>query len=113
MKYNEATNFEINKAVAEALYGDRVHVEKIISDKSVGHYVFIDGFGPVNYCESPSDAWPIILEHKINLIFKWGAKEPLWTACNKMALVSGSKVEFKNENPLRAAMIVYLKMMEQ
>lgn len=55
-------------------------------------------------CNNPADAWPIIVENRIRinpiLYTKWMAEDYL------------EDVSSCDENPLRAAMIVFLKMNE-
>lgn len=60
-------------------------------------------------CNNPADAWPIITENKISIYAmsetdargKWGAEA-----------FSPSEAYHFNDNPLRAAMIVFLMMKE-
>jgi len=116
--YEDKSDFEINKAVAEALYPDHkvgmsgfgnscnfprdqrgVWVEK------PDGYGLIDIFQP---CESPSDAWPIITDNRIGikprmLTGYWSAEHLEVNACYAYA----------DDNPLRACMIVFLKMQEE
>lgn len=60
-----------------------------------------------NYCNNPQDAWPIIIDNGIAL-FPRAIREDLklWQA--SAPLVGG----FRDENPLRAAMICFLKVKE-
>ncbi|HHK9512600.1 TPA: phage protein NinX family protein, partial [Morganella morganii] len=58
-----------------------------------------------DYCNNPADAYPIIFENKININFRESIKTGV------MAELSGwSGVYSINENPLRAAMEVFLMM---
>lgn len=65
--------------------------------------------GKKNYCNNPADAWPIITESKISIYAmseadargKWGAE----------AFYPNEAYHF-NDNPLRAAMIVFLMMQD-
>ena len=61
-----------------------------------------------DYCNNPSDAWPIILENKISVVNYCGAKND-WYAVNHDFSIES----MTTENPLRAAMIVYLMMEEE
>lgn len=105
MNYEEMSDFEINKIVAEALGME------LSSDHS-GQYVGVisrsDGCRPsykhVNFCNNPSDAWPIIMECKIDIQHRDGFNTPCAKHCDLM---------IANKNPLRAAMIVFLMMQEQ
>lgn len=61
-----------------------------------------------NPCNNPADAWPIIVDSKINIRF--GAKG---MPCEAQFFQYGHEsVECYHENPLRAAMIVFLMMKE-
>lgn len=71
------------------------------------------GFDP---CNNPADAWPIIMQHKINMTFgdntpapdEWGYADAMCKDKNH------NEYEWyeKSGNPLRAAMIVFLEMKE-
>lgn len=60
---------------------------------------------PFDPCNNPADAWPIIVENRIRinpiLYTKWMAEDYL------------ENVSSCDENPLRAAMIVFLMMQEE
>ena len=114
MNYETATDFDINKAVAEALgrniadeqyldYGDRdenIVLSPTMTDKNAG----------VDYCNNPSDAWPIILENRISIIFTDIPKIERAEKNYGSGYVQSVVARHRNENPLRAAMIVFLKM---
>jgi hypothetical protein len=55
-----------------------------------------------DYCNNPSDAWPIVTGSKIGFVPVNGT----WRASS----VTAGYHECSNENPLRAAMIVFLRM---
>lgn len=90
--YSEMSDFEINKLVAIYL---GVKPRKTISFICQEKDIYPD------YCNNPSDAWPIIVENKIciNNFCKFG-----WCSDSE----HGDYVY--HDNPLRAAMIVYLMM---
>ena len=95
------------------------------SDSQINVYVHLivdpewkdsDELDVPNYCESPSDAWPIITENRISVspvqtgINRYHPAKDLWRAnhyrdYNSVFTKSG-------DNPLRCAMIVFLKMQE-
>ena len=132
MDYEELTDFEINKMVAEAILsgwsfeGDGCNV---LED---GKTIFInkDGFGWKDFCNVWNDAGPIIVENKLSII----PVEVIGADRHRYIVSSGSffdlvcmspdgndngalmfgydKQYIDEENPLRAAMIVFLKMME-
>ena len=119
MDYSKLSDFEINKLVAEKL-GYRVKEdfqwEKdqcwVKVDKEKEHSKIFD------YCGDANDAHPIILDNKISVIYN--KYDEIYTACcnyrHSWGCESGDMVELDNdtgnENPLRAAMITFLKMNE-
>lgn len=97
MIYSEMTDFEINKAVASACldewYDNGIWVVRCDDeDRNI--------FNP---CNSWADAGPIIEQKRISLEFVG-----MWRA----STYEGIERE-ANENPLRAAMIVFLMMQEK
>lgn len=113
--YSKMIDFEINKLVALSIGGfeseDIFQLQGVIF-KRHGKYQY-SFFDP---CNNPSDAWPIIVKNNISLHaprFKEG-----WMAeftGGDEDVNDGFDVDYfdaHNENPLRAAMIVYLMMKE-
>ena len=99
MDYSKLSDFEINEAVSMAM------LDKAANPNA--KYIAIN-----DYCNSPADAWPIIADKKICLAFDVFA-EPQdgggWVA----SPAYGWEMErVRHDNPLRAAMIVFLKMQE-
>jgi hypothetical protein len=97
---------QINKNVARAL---SVEWNAIASDGLI-----IDGKSPsVNYCNNPSDAWPIIVENGICITSPTlCSKSNFWHASwneNGGDSLRGL-IAFSDKNPLRAAMICFLKL---
>ena len=86
MNYETASDDEINKAVQHLKQGKQLW------------YPLID------YCNNPSDAWPIIVENRISIN---NYEEDHWEADHTDYIDSVYHI-----NPLRAAMIVFLKMQE-
>lgn len=111
--YSKMSDFEINKAVAEQLYKDKpsLIVQRDVPSRPAVT-VFCDiGDGEIvsilcsDYCNNPSDAWPIIAENKINIDFRDSIKAgPMARLCRDNGIYAVDK------NPLRAAMIVLLMM---
>ena len=103
--YYEMSDFEINKEVASKLYGeDWWHKNGKVIINRQGADVFGDKFSgkvEVDYCNNPSDAWPIILDNKISIVNNYG-----WGAYHNMSGIESSM----HVNPLVAAMTVYLMM---
>ncbi|RYH93352.1 DUF2591 domain-containing protein [Citrobacter werkmanii] len=111
MDYSKLSDFEINKRVADIAMNGTWHVKPSHPDNDTGGWLYgsngIQTYELPDYCNNPADAWPIIAEHGIGIIpYKKGLAEA-WNAAN--GLMSGTT---KDGNPLRAAMIVFLKMKE-
>lgn len=111
--YNKMSDFDINEAAAKALGLE-------LSSGNDGSYVGIvrrrhgclPSYIHVNYCNNPSDAWPIMKESLIGVtpdedgvtMHFYGD----WTA-----RAHCKNLQFTDKNPLRAAMIVYLMMKDE
>lgn len=128
MNYNEMSDFEINKAVAKAV-GRMAKTEfdsGFIGFTKSYHEMYpstvwtaaVDAEGyqceaweQTDYCNDPSDAWPII-----ELLFSQGITL-IMNDTGVMTNNAGVKFNGKSfdveGSPLRAAMIVYLTMQEQ
>lgn len=92
--YSKMSDFEINC---------RVHSE-------VMEISGLDSFKAKDYCNSPADAWPIIVNNGISLeCIVVNRCEKTWRAQFKPSYV---KHRANHKNPLRAAMIVFLMMHE-
>jgi hypothetical protein len=117
MNYEELSDFEINKAVAISL-GKKVSAEQYMDfgdrDENVVLCDLVSRMDEgVNYCNNPSDAWPIILENKISTSWAHTCNGVVfWKAVITNQGQPGElrRIEWHDENPLRAAMIVFLKM---
>ena len=109
-KVDAMSEFEINKAVAIANNQRYGLVEVIPTFVRLMNTETMPAQG-LDYCNNPSDAWPIILENKIHT--GW-AFDDLWRAdiTNQGQAGPFRKEEAVNKNPLRAAMIVFLKRKE-
>lgn len=83
MNYSQMLDFEINCAVAEL----------------VGKHA--------DYCNLWADAGPIIQEHEISIIFKNDENRIHHAFCGP-----SPSAYFDDENPLRAAMVAFLKASE-
>ena len=115
--YAAMSDFEINSAVHNALldkpYELTFHGGGKITwkDKDSGRVIEtgIVGYtknGLHDYCNNPEDAWPIITGSMIS-IRPVGHDGQLWEAAG----MDGMKADY-DKNPLRAAMVVFLMMME-
>lgn len=129
MDYSKMSDFEINKLVAVAT-GARVteSVGFVNTGENIsGHYqepVLLREvtnnrrhWKQYDPCNNAADAWPIIAENKISIM--WMTEEKQWCAWANGELQEGCW-EWKycpddyshDDNPLRAAMIVFLMMQE-
>lgn len=117
MNHEEMSDHEVNKAVA-------INLELDYLVSACGRYISVESrmFDP---CNSPSDAWPIIVDNGISTIKL--NRSDMWLACSDVELETicmspcgndngvscmDSKNNSYHANPLRAAMIVFLMMKE-
>lgn len=113
MDYSKRSDFEINKMVAE-LQSLIINEQQGASLKASSSSVLVNCITEsweFNPCNNPSDAWPIIVDNEIS-VGVWNRDEynPFkWCAEDKYGRC---RSEWTEENPLRAAMIVYLMMKE-
>lgn len=96
MNYQEMTDFEINQLVGR-ISGEAKSSEPILS------LVIRSNGRKYDPCNSWADAGPIIQENRITITSLIDGKE--WDAIS-----IGADIEFRDKNPLRAAMIVFLMM---
>ena len=109
MNYEEMSDFEVNGCISMHMHGFS-WIEFV--DGCASHVKCGDecspGFAMIevsDYCNNPSDAWPIIVANRINVYASEGPDFMPWMAgCGGMVA--------SNRNPLRAAMIVFLMMQE-
>lgn len=110
--YEEMSDFEINKRVFKAIVGEKPlgypHNAdgRSVGDEANGNYRWYD------YCNNPDDAWPIIVKYEIDVIQNNGQDCPLATNSAVMMFRGDDVFICQHENPLRAAMIVFLMMNE-
>ncbi len=121
--YSKLSDFEINCKVANAL-GMTKHFFFLDAEDEFDDDIepsergpiwqtrehFVNGYRPSNGnpftpCNNPSDAWPIIVDSGIGI--RKQKSNGLWVATQE----GGSYPKY-DDNPLRAAMIVYLMMKE-
>ncbi|HAT2827282.1 TPA: DUF2591 domain-containing protein [Klebsiella oxytoca] len=122
MDYSKLSDFEINCSIAEMTghmplseeQGYAGIQESNITAAIVRGPRKIGGFDP---CNEPTDAWPIVVENKISLV--WIAETSRWCASHGGNAESEywgwdecPDVHHESINPLRAAMIVFLMMHE-
>ena len=114
--YSKMSDFEINKLVAIATghkqlgsIGWRGLKDGEFNEVMVRGPLKIGGFDP---CNNPADAWPIIVANNIDVIQDNGQGCALATN-SAIQMFLGDDVHIsQDENPLRAAMIVFLMMQE-
>jgi len=87
--YEDKSDDEINRAVQHMKQGAQLWVPLM------------------DYCGNASHSWPIIEQHGISLDAPLPNINKMW-----MARQDGWHRRYEDENPLRAAMIVFLKMQE-
>ncbi|MCG0494488.1 DUF2591 family protein [Enterobacter hormaechei] len=100
MDYSQLSNRDIDALVLQVIYGNQA------KDKDIMRAWLRGGF---KYTTNPADAWPIIAENKISIYAailgdsrgEWGAE------------ASFTEHYHFHNNPLRAAMIVFLMMQEK
>lgn len=112
MNYDQMSDFEINRAVAGYLGLD---AGKALDprDYDLGEWLNMPSRPtPLDYCNNPADAWPIITEHGISLSAWQNGKD--WTAwfAGKSMEYCAPEFSHASDNPLRSAMIIYLMMKE-
>ncbi|MRT01930.1 phage protein NinX family protein [Ewingella americana] len=104
--YSTMDDLEINQRVFFWRNGE-IKECKGLAKVADGHISYLTTLGYVRFdpCNNPADAWPIILENKINIDHRDTFK------AGPMASMSGRKdIYAVDKNPLRASMIVFLMM---
>lgn len=110
--YEDMSDSEINKAVAlivGATFNDDGEPVRFV-ECDTGAYA---DFNEIEFdpCNNPEDAEPIIIENRIGTIP--APDNGLWKAAHRKIGNDDAPYHFtQNKNPLRAAMIVFLKMNE-
>ncbi|UQQ19939.1 DUF2591 family protein [Citrobacter portucalensis] len=113
MDYSKLSDFEINATIhfghmpCFKVSANYCSFETLIGEmRGFGNYHYKQNFP--DYCNNPADAWPIIVERKINIEWhEWKNSE--W---KPYALNNASTKSCYDNNPLRAAMIVFLMMQD-
>ena len=108
MNYSELSDTEINELVAAtlglAIKDGKIWVKQDATfnfKEEAGSFEMSYNVLIADYCNNPSDAWPIILENRISLSPK-GINWSAWCFYK----------ECEDLNPLRAACIVFLMINE-
>lgn len=106
--YSKLSDFEINKCVAK-IHGGFALTLAVHNETPSGKSFDPGRFDP---CNNPADAWPIIVANNIDIIQDNGQGCALATN-SAIQMFLGDDVHIsQDENPLRAAMIVFLMMQE-
>lgn len=119
--YASMSDFEINSAVHNALLSepysmlfmgnDRIEWTSKDGRKIVTDRVPYTKNGVHDYCNNPEEAWPIITENRIGIIPAPDAGK--WKSAHREVGEDDTPYHFtQSDNPLRAAMIVFLMMKE-
>ncbi|HCO5691315.1 DUF2591 family protein [Escherichia fergusonii] len=110
MDYSQLSDFEINCEVLAVFEPD---VNHMCLSESKGYFYDCgpvgDGWHQIDipdYCNNPEYALPIILANRIGML-------PSEMKCKEQWISTSGKGQFEyHENPLRAAMIVFLMMQD-
>lgn len=111
--YASMSDREINMHVASIIYPEST----VIESRSRPPCAFVTGSVPdcwVDYCNNPEDAWPIILQNRISVIFDSSDESEESDEWVK-ACVGGEEYFISYHychRALRAAMVVFLMMKE-
>jgi len=123
MNYEEMSDFEINAAVTNLVYG--CDGWELNWTNNCFFHCGIDGSGYYrqaihNYCNNPSDAWPIIIENKISIhhdIARYSADSLVYSKRFddgfKIFRHEGKMGDTSSRAALRSAIICYLKMKDE
>lgn len=118
MDYVNMTDFDINSAVTSSIN----NCESWDVNDVEFYHCGIDGSAyysiPIlDYCNNPSDAWPIIIENKISInheIARYSADSLVYSKAYdsgfKIFSFNGEMGDTSSRAALRAAMIVFLMM---
>lgn len=123
MNYEKMDDFEINTLIAEILW---LNWYCAAGDSPTGGWEYCcipelminDDSRLKDYCNNPADAWPIILVNEISItkyadLDEWEVYGRGICVDYDHCIISESGCSYRNNNPLRAAMIVFLMMHEK
>lgn len=112
MDYSKLTDFEINKRVADIAMNGTWHVKPSHPNNDSGGWLYgsngIQTHDLPDYCNNPSDAWPLIVANGIALL----PYQHSMPAAYLTAFGLASRFNAADKNVLRAAMIVFLMAQE-
>lgn len=98
MDYSKMSDFEINR--------------RVFNHVMTGRNWDKQGKGSFDFCNNPADAWPIIVENNISLILDNPSSAMATSNCVGWYSDEEPPIHASNQNPLRAAMTVFLMMQE-
>lgn len=124
MNYEDMSDFEINNLVALAIGAKVTDSYKVGDERETIYYSLGDeefcvkhGYGSFvcqfDPCNNPADAWPIIEENNISLILDNPTMPCATSNARDLFNDDDTEVGVAYGKPLRAAMIVFLKMQEK
>lgn len=106
MNYEDMSDFEINKLVAEKL-GHKL-VSGCFTRTDGAQWVRTENHRGFDPCNKPEHSWPIIIENRININF-YDDNEGV-----QIETSTGKRWEnCVEDNPLRSSMITFLKIGER
>ncbi|HBB2823771.1 TPA: DUF2591 domain-containing protein [Escherichia coli] len=118
MDYSQLSDFEINRMVGDIIFKGLWPCKPETSGNNTNKWYYGNAdttFEPLNhlpdYCNDPSASWPIIVENRIGIIP--APENGLWKAAHRK--VGSDSIPYhmtQDENPLRAAMILFLMMQD-
>jgi hypothetical protein len=102
--YSDLTDYKVNVLVAEKLgYKTETHEKSVfVSARHTGDNVQ-NVVGIYDPCNNPGDAWPVIFDNLIGLTPSLSGD--IWEA--------DKHYSYRDKNPLRAAMIVFLMIKDE
>lgn len=101
MDYSKLSDRDIDDLVLQQIYGNQA------SDKDIMRSWLRGGF---KYTTNAADSWPIIQENRISVYPQAAYEGSKWLSS---CIDSQLEVEVSDDNPLRAAMIVFLMMQDE
>ena len=112
MFYENMSDLEIDFLVSAEKWKERCLSLNQWNDAAKETYKEIQSgtcvYADARYCNNPTDAWPIIVENHINI--EWFSDdEGIYASAKGTTDWTGGSLA-DHENPLRAAMICFLKM---
>jgi len=114
MTWNDWSDYKVNKLIAEYIYPDKIKLVKATKINVVDVWLPNGGIGfykheYVDYCNNPSDMWPIMMNYAIGTISESGKLIGATTSSQQYYEPYGDIVySYDHHKPLRAAAIVFL-----